>query len=103
MNPTITLSERLCVGTAGLLRFNPSSGHYYAVHGLKTYNPNGFIHPLTDPFPMDDNYLASLDISSHERRRNTAARKQCVRDMGMAFAFMASIAATGWLINHYLL
>ena len=52
---------------------------------------------------MTDKFLDSLDIVSHQRRRNAAARRQAVQDIGMAFAFMASVCASIWLINHYLL
>ena len=51
---------------------------------------------------MTDQYLQSLDINSHERRRNAAARWQALADMGRAFLFFCAVAGLGWAVVHFL-
>lgn len=60
MTPTATLSERLAISPAGLVRYNPENGHAYACHGVRTYATNGFMHFSTSPLPltMQDKYTA---------------------------------------------
>ena len=100
--PTVpALSERLCIGPTGLLRFNPGSGCYHAAHGLKKYNPNGFTHLLTDPFPVNDAYLRSLDIASHERRprQSQAQRRDAWFRIGCFLAGLLLLAVLSALVQ----
>lgn len=104
---TLQLSDRLCIGPAGLLRFNPQSGDYYAVHGLKTYDKNGFIHELTDPLPMNytptQSQLDGYDIKNGERpaprpAHSRAAKLQLAHDLVIIAACAAvTLFGVAWL------
>ena len=64
---TPALSERLAIGPAGLTRYNPGSGHTYAVTGLHAYEGNSFIHLTTDPAPMPNTYAPDPFDTSRPR------------------------------------
>ena len=92
MKTTATLSDRLAISPAGLVRYNPENGHAYACHGIRTYAPNGFMHFSTSPLPITMTNKYPADYSDPAR----PLWKGILYASVLSAAIAGLIACLGW-------